>query len=161
MGKMTVGLSISLCFGLMMAVSSVQAGDLTGIVSVIDGDTIEMHGTRIRLHGIDAPEARQTCHKAGKDWRCGKDAAWALEGLVRGKTVACAQRDKDRYGRIVATCRIGRQDIGAWMVEQGWALAFRRYSSEYVVHEARARSGKRGMWAGSFEPPWEWRRTSR
>lgn len=134
-----------------------HAADITGIVSVIDGDTIDMHGTRIRLHGIDAPENRQECERNRKVWRCGQEAAWALDQLVRGKSVACEPRDKDRYGRTIAVCRVGRQDIGAWMVEQGWALAFTRYSDDYVGQETAAKRTKRGMWAGEFVAPWEWR----
>lgn len=131
--------------------------DLVGIVSVIDGDTIEMHGIRIRLHGIDAPESRQECERDGKEWRCGQEAARALDNLAHGKTVKCEPRDRDRYGRTIAVCRIGRQDINAWLVEQGWALAFTRYSDDYIGQEAKARRAKRGIWAGKFAAPWEWR----
>jgi endonuclease YncB( thermonuclease family) len=125
---------------------------------VIDGDTIEIHGQRIRLHGIDAPESRPTCPNAnGGAWRCGQQAALALQDLIGRRTVTCDERDIDRYGRIVAQCQQGDIDIREWLVGQGLALAYRRYSKAYIPTEETASVAKRGMWAGTFEPPWEWR----
>src|SRR4029450_10000064 len=100
----------------MAAFSPANATDLTGRASVIDGDTIEIHGQRIRLFGIDAPESRQTCEAAGQTWRCGQQAALALAEFIDQRTVTCGKRDTDRYGRIVAVCRAGIEDIGAFMV---------------------------------------------
>lgn len=108
------------------------ATDLAGQDSVIDGDTIEIHGQRIRLYGIDAPESGQTCEADGKVYRCGKDAAFALTDKIGRQTVECEDRGRDRYDRVIAICYAGGQDIGAWLVDQGWALAFRRYSLDYV-----------------------------
>lgn len=137
------------------------AETLAGRASVIDGDTIELHGQRIRLHGIDAPEGGQTCETAaGKPWRCGTAAARALDGLTFGKTIVCAPQDIDRYGRIVATCEVAGLDLGGELVEQGLAVAYRSYSRAYVPAEGRARASKRGMWAGRFEMPWDWRRAN-
>jgi endonuclease YncB( thermonuclease family) len=134
-------------------------GRLAGTASVIDGDTIEVHGERIRLHGIDAPESDQTClDAAGQKWRCGQQAALALQDLIGRRTVTCEERDTDRYGRIIGRCTAGGVDIGRWLVAEGLALAYRRYSRDYVAAEEEARAAGRGMWTGTFEPPWEWRR---
>ncbi len=134
---------------------------MTGQASVIDGDTIEIHGQRIRLRGIDAPESGQLCYIGGKRWRCGKDAANVLADLINRRPVTCQERDRDRYGRVVAICRVAGEDLGAWLVGNGLALAYRRYSTAYVPHEGRARLAKAGMWRGAFVPPWEWRRGQR
>lgn len=135
---------------------------LIGPASVIDGDTLEIRGTRIRLHGIDAPESGQTCITAdGQSWRCGQGAALALSDRIGRAPVRCEQTDTDRYGRAIAVCYRGDEDLNAWMVRAGHAVAYRRYSSDYVGEEALARAGKRGLWAGTFERPWDWRRARR
>ena len=137
------------------------AETLAGRASVIDGDTIELHDQRIRLHGIDAPEGGQTCQTAaGKQWRCGTAAARALDGLTFGKTVVCAPQDTDRYGRIVAICKVAGLDLGRDLVEKGLAVAYRSYSRAYVQAEGKARSARRGIWAGRFQMPWDWRRAN-
>lgn len=141
---------------------------IVGRASVIDGDTIEIHGQRIRLWGIDAPESRQTCTRAGQAYRCGQEAATALSDLVSQNTVACVPRGRpDRYRRIVAICTITTwpvrdvrltTDLAESQVVSGRALDYPRYSSgAYARAERAAQSGRRGMWAGEFQPPWEWR----
>lgn len=138
------------------------AETIKGRASVIDGDTIEIHGVRIRLHGIDAPEGRQRCTRNnGSAWRCGKDAAFALADHISGQVVSCQALDRDRYGRVVARCDLGREDVNRWMVRQGWAVAYRRYSRDYLADETAAREARRGIWSGKFELPWIWRRNNR
>ncbi len=110
--------------------------DMTGRARVIDGDTIEVHGQRIRLHGIDAPEGRQLCRLDGNPWQCGKDAANALADKIARRPVTCEDLGRDRYKRIIARCTVAGEDMGEWMVSQGWALAYRRYSLDYVDQEA-------------------------
>lgn len=100
---------------------------IVGQTSVVDGDTLEIHGTRIRLHGIDAPESRQLCDDAaGKAYRCGQRAALALSDKIGRRAVSCEPRDKDRYGRVVAICRAGSTDLNAWLVTEGLAITYRR-----------------------------------
>ncbi len=131
---------------------------MTGTATVIDGDTLEVHGQRIRLHGIDAPESRQLCRLDGTRWQCGKDAANALEDKIARRPVTCEDLGRDRYKRIIGRCTLAGEDINAWMVSQGWALAYRRYSEDYVDEKAEAQAARRGIWAGEFVKPWEWRR---
>ena len=140
-----------------------KAGPLVGVATVIDGDTLEIHGQRIRLHGIDAPESGQTCEDAqAGTYRCGAKAALALADRLGRSPVTCTARDTDRYGRVVAVCRQGDgTDINRWMVEVGYALAYRRYSTDYVAAENVARAARIGFWQGAFVPPWDWRRGTR
>ena len=144
----------------MIAISAVAArGDVvTGRVSVIDGDTLEIRGLRFRLHGIDAPESSQTCKDArGAVYLCGAVAANLLNENIGASNVTCTETDRDRYGRIVAVCRTRGEDLNAWLVGQGLAVAYRKYSADYVTYEDKARAARRGLWAGSFQMPSEYR----
>ena len=123
--------------------SAPAQADITGTASVIDGDTIEIHGQRIRFHGIDAPESRQTCVAGGEVWRCGQQASLALSDFIGRSPVACQEQGKDRYGRIIGACAVRGEDIEAWMVLNGWALAYRKYSLDYARSEER-RVGEEG-----------------
>ena len=139
--------------------SGTSRAHLSGIARVLDGDTIEIGSDRVRLWGIDAPEGRQTCLDGSRRWPCGRRAAQALAGRIDGRSVACEERDHD--GRIIAVCRHGGRDVNAWLVREGWALAYRRYSRAYVKEESAAKAAKRGLWRGEFVPPWDWRRGKR
>ena len=119
-----------------------DTADLTGRASVIDGDTIEVHGQRIRLHGIDAPEGGQTCDDAtGKPYRCGQVAALALADKIGTGTVSCEQRDVDRYGRIVAVCRLDDLDLNAWLVTEGLAIDYPPIQRRRLCRRAGASRG--------------------
>ncbi|MBR0656331.1 thermonuclease family protein [Plastoroseomonas arctica] len=131
---------------------------LRGRAYVVDADTLQIAGTRIRLHGIDAPERDQSCTRAGVAWRCGQQASAALATLLAGRELRCEPRDHDRYDRVVAVCWAGAVDVNHWLVDQGWAVAYRRYSIAYVAAETEARQARRGIWSGSFEPPEDYRR---
>jgi len=147
---------------LILLPSLAYAQDIAGRASVVDGDTLEIHGKRIRLHGIDAPESRQSCRMDdGTIWRCGQQAALSLSDHIGQRTVSCQGKDVDRYKRIVAVCRSGGEDLNAWMVTEGMALAYRRYSTDYVKQEERANLKRRGVWSGEFVAPWDWRRGKR
>jgi hypothetical protein len=126
---------------------------------VIDGDTLDVAGHRVRLFGIDAPEASQSC----ADEPCGRQATQALRSRIRGSPVSCEQRDVDHYGRIVAVCRADGGDLGAWMVGNGWAVAYVEYSTDYVDAERNARLDERGIWqaGNAIEKPWEFRQRQR
>ena len=134
-------------------------GNTAAELIITDGDSLILDGERIRLFGIDAPEGGQRCKDArGLEYDCGASATAALVKIIAGQPVRCDPQDRDRYRRSVSTCYAGNVDIGAEMVRQGHALAFIRYSTRYVGLEAEARAAGRGMWAGTFEPPWDWRR---
>jgi endonuclease YncB( thermonuclease family) len=135
------------------------ADDLVGQASIIDGDTLEIHGTRIRLWGIDAPESSQSCR--GEDslqYRCGAKAANDLDVFVARRPVSCQPRDLDRYGRTVAACSVGDVDLGDWLVRNGLALDWPQYSKgRYGDAQRDAEHAGRGMWAGSYVEPWLYR----
>jgi len=134
---------------------------IAGVASVIDGDTIEVHGQRIRFNGIDAPESSQYCDDAkGFEYPCGRRSAEALDGfLAASKPVRCAFVTWDRYGRFVGDCtRADGASVAAWMVEHGQALDWPKYSNgAYAAQQARAKAAKVGLWVGSFQTPWDWR----
>jgi endonuclease YncB( thermonuclease family) len=138
-----------------------SAADFIGQASIIDGDTIEIHGQRIRLFGIDAPEHDQLCEAAGAQYRCGQQASLALADRIGKQTVDCVPHDVDQYGRVVAVCSAGGEDLNAWMVRQGWALAYRHYSTVYVADEDAAHLAGAGIWRGTFDAPWDWRQGKR
>jgi endonuclease YncB( thermonuclease family) len=129
-----------------------------GIARVIDGDTIEVAGTRIRLEGIDAPEADQQCAQAiGGTWRCGQVATAELQRLAGRSAVRCDGRGTDKYGRMLAICFSGATDINAEMVRRGFAWAFVKYSKIYVVQEAEALSRGIGIWQAPTTTAWDHR----
>lgn len=133
------------------------AGDqpIYGVAIAGDGDSLTIRGERIRLFGIDAPEFDQTCTRGGAQWACGQEAATQLAKLVTGKELRCAPTGKDTFGRIVARCMAGSVDVNRVMVAMGFAVAFRKYSADYVSAEESARTNRRGLWAGTFAMPSE------
>lgn len=147
-------------FALLLALASptaLQAQTYTGNVAVIDGDTIDMAGTRIRLHGIDAVEREQTCTRDTGVWACGKEASATLGNIIRGAPVECTQTDTDRYGRVVAKCFVRSIDLSSAMADAGLAVALPNVTQEYIPDESRARAGARGIWDARFEEPWAYR----
>jgi endonuclease YncB( thermonuclease family) len=132
---------------------------IDGLARVVDGDTLDVAQTRIRLEGIDAPEMAQTCRTAtGESWACGKASAAFLRTLVRAKDIACDATGTDRYRRTLAICFEDGDSINEAMVHAGMAWAFVRYSKEYVAVETDARARKVGVWQGAAEAPWDFRR---
>jgi endonuclease YncB( thermonuclease family) len=131
---------------------------IIGKAWVIDGDTVVISDIHIRLEGIDAPEADQTCTDAdGKSWPCGQTATRELRGLIGGRELTCDKRAEDRYGRTLSVCKLpDGSDVNAWLVQQGWALAT-GFVKTYESEQDEAEAAKRGIWAGTFTPPWKWR----
>jgi endonuclease YncB( thermonuclease family) len=138
---------------------------IVGRASVIDGDTIEISGQRIRFNGIDAPESIQRCNDAsGRSYACGRKSANALdEFLATSRPVTCEFVDWDQYGRFVGNCaRADGTSVQGWLVRNGHALDWPRYShGAFAAQEATARASKLGVWQGDFQKPWEWRAAQR
>ena len=131
---------------------------VSGPARVLDGDTLDVAGTRVRLEGIDAPELGQTCAaRNGGTWRCGSAAAIALERMIGNGPVDCSTQGTDKYGRALALCRAGGRDINADMVRAGLAWAFVKYSSRFVETEAEARRAGVGIWQAVTDPAWTYR----
>lgn len=133
-----------------------------GRASVIDGDTLDLHGRRVRLWGVDAPESRQFCETDAGAERCGQIAANRLDAYLANRPIDCFEQDVDRYGRMVARCEVDGEDLGAWLVREGLALRYERYAGlAYLMEEVAARRARRGVWRGEFQTPEDWRRDQR
>ena len=131
-------------------------------VRVVDGDTIHIGRDKYRLEGIDAPEDRQECLYKGEQWECGKESTKSLRKKIEVTSqIRCEGERKDSYGRILAICFSGEKDINAWMVKNGWALAYVKYSKKYLDEQKYAKKKGLGIWKGQFVLPWDWRRGKR
>lgn len=154
----TLVLLMALGAGLNAGPSAAEPGTVTGAARVVDGDTIEIEGARIRLEGIDAPEATQSCGRPGSGtWACGRAAMRELADLVGSRDVTCESRGVDKYGRMLGVCLAAGRNLNAEMVSRGLAWAFVRYSTTYRREEADARARGVGIWQGEAQPPWEYR----
>ncbi|MDW5313411.1 thermonuclease family protein [Rhizobium sp. PL01] len=128
---------------------------MSGRARVVDGDTLVLDGKRVRLVGIDAPELRQVCQREQGDWPCGIEAKLHLAALIGDAQTTCDADGSDKYGRLLAVCRVSNRDLNAAMVDGGYAIAF----GDYEVEEAVARHKRLGLWAGTFDAPRTWRQT--
>ncbi len=131
----------------------VEKRDVEGITRVTDGDSIEMGSEIIRLRGIDAPEFSQICRMDGLDYACGRRARDALVAMIGKRPVTCSGWERDRYGRLLASCRAGEAELNRELVKAGWAVAYGGFEAE----ERAARTAGAGLWAGSFDRPRDWR----
>jgi endonuclease YncB( thermonuclease family) len=136
----------------------VIANEMIGFPVITDGDTIKISNSRIRLHGIDAPEKKQKCKRNTKKYNCGTVATRALIKKIKKNMVKCmVQKSQDRYKRFIGVCFIGKENLNRWMVRNGYAVAYRRYSKDYILDEEFAKKNKIGLWSGSFLKPEKWR----
>lgn len=134
-----------------------QANIITGPATVIDGDTLDMTGTRIRLLGIDAPESAQSCTREGQNWACGEEATATLREIVATGSLTCTALGTDVYGRTLAVCETPVFDVGREMVRRGMAVTSRDAPADYEAATEIARQMKFGLWLGEFQRPDEWR----
>ncbi|WP_120717344.1 thermonuclease family protein [Tsuneonella amylolytica] len=137
----------------------VSAQTVVGQAGVVDGDTLRVGETTIRLFGIDAPEGRQTCSREGREWPCGEAATGKLRSMIEGKTVVCRGRGFDQFGRTVAVCEAGGVELNRALIAYGWATAFQAYSQDYLADETRAKTARLGIWDSTFLLPADYRRT--
>ena len=139
----------------------VMSSEVLAEVKIIDADTISIKGEKIRLSGIDAPETSQLCLNSKEEsYTCGRRATQQLIQLIasnQSKSVECKYRGSDKYGRLIGNCWVGGIFINSWLVRNGWAMAYRKYSEEFIEEEMDARKKKVGIWNGTFVEPWKWR----
>ena len=151
-----------LVFGLVFLLNlnaKTFAAEISGSVVVTDGDTIKISNNKIRLHGIDAPEKDQKCYKNKKKYNCGTVATKALIKKINKDAVKClTQKNKDRYNRFIGVCFVGQENLNKWMVRNGHAIAYKRYSKDYTLDEVHAKTNKLGLWSGTFLNPEKWRK---
>ena len=131
---------------------------ITKSVKITDGDSIKIGNNRIRLQGIDAPELKQKCKKKNQEYNCGADSKKFLKFLIKDSDLTCKYKELDRYNRILGMCFVKGMNINEQMVENGWALAYRKYNKIFIENENNAKKNLRGIWGGDFEKPWDWRK---
>ena len=148
-------------------VRSENINKISGFAKVVDGDTIKINSKKIRLYGIDAPEKKQKCKKTyltisfmsfTKDYMCGEVSTEKLIKKINKQKLKCNILDVDRYKRLIGECFKRNINLNSWMVSNGYAVAYRKYSKKYVTDEINAKNNKLGIWQGKFEMPWDYRR---
>ncbi len=130
-------------------------------VRIVDGDTIHINKIKYRLHGIDAPEIKQICEINKKKYNCGLKSKDFLHSLIGNQLVRCEQKDVDRYKRVVAECFVENINLNKELVRNGWALAYRHYSKDYILDEEFAAKNSLGIWKGTFIHPKKWRKLNK
>ena len=148
-------------------VRSENINKISGFAKVVDGDTIKINSKKIRLYGIDAPEKKQKCKKTyltisfmsfTKDYMCGEVSTQKLIKKINKQKLNCNILDVDRYKRLIGECFKRNINLNSWMVSNGYAVVYRKYSKKYVSDEINAKNNKLGIWQGKFEMPWDYRR---
>ena len=148
-------------------VKSEEIKEITGYAKIIDGDTIKISNKKIRLYAIDAPEKKQTCKKPyltisvfsfTKSYLCGQVSTNKLTKKINNQIIKCKIKDVDRYNRVIGECYKRNENLNSWLVSNGYAVAYRKYSKKYISDEMNAKNNKLGIWQGNFEMPWDFRR---
>jgi len=150
-----------ICVILFLTSTNSFSKTIIGNARVIDGDTININNNKIRLHGIDAPETKQTCKLDSVDWFCGKQSTEELKKIINNQSVECKVNDIDIYNRYVAICLVNELNLNQWMVKKGWAIAYRYYSTDYIIEEKYARDNKSGIWKSEFLKPYQYRKNNK
>ena len=165
--KILILFAVIISFLFSISILHAEMKKISGPAYVVDGDTIKINGKKIRLSGIDAPEIKQKCKKPylqimfftfQKDYYCGQISKKKLVQKIENKQVQCIISGNDRYKRYLATCLKGKINLNRWMVRNGYALAYRRYSKLYILDENFAKEEKLGLWSGTFTKPEKWRK---
>ena len=154
-------LIFSFFFSLVFCFNHSYGKTIYGKAKIIDGDTIHIGNNKIRLHAIDAPETKQRCIKNGKKWSCGLESTKFLKNLIGNDQIQCNTNGLDRYNRHIGVCYKNNIDLNSEMVINGWAIAYRYYSLDYIKEEEIAKSKKIGIWIGEFEEPYEFRKKNK
>ena len=128
------------------------------IIKIVDGDTIHLNGEKIRFTGIDTPELKQTCVKAGVSDPCGVTARQILIDKIGNNTVECIVEGQDQYKRSLAECFVNKESLSSYLVKKGYAFAYRKYSKKFIKDEDFAKTNKLGMWSMTFKYPWDFRK---
>ena len=129
-------------------------------IKIIDGDTIILNGVKIRFSGIDTPELKQTCLKDDQEVPCGMTAKRLLAEKIGNATVECISEGKDAYKRTLAECFVNGESLSKFLVRSGYAFAYRKYSTKFIKDVEVAKANKLGMWAMTFQYPWDFRKAS-
>jgi|TARA_B110000438_G_C15707941_1_gene604029 endonuclease YncB( thermonuclease family) len=145
----------------LLILITIQVNATASEVKIIDGDTINIDGEKIRFFGIDAPELEQECKKKGKLIKCGLLAKKVLEDIIADNKPLCIKKGKDRYERTIAECFINDISLSKYLVLNGYAFVYKKYSKQYVYHEKRAKILKKGLWSMKFEFPWKFRKNKK
>ena len=127
-------------------------------IKIIDGDTIHLNNEKIRFTGIDTPELKQTCNKNNEIINCGIQARQLLINKIGKNKVNCVKEGKDQYNRILAECFVNDLSLSRFLVREGYAFAYRKYSKKFIEDENFAKNNNMGMWSMKFEYPWDWRK---
>ena len=153
--KIKVFLLISICLIFFLITSFDVKSDKA---KVVDGDTIHLDGQKIRFSGIDTPEINQVCKKNDEIIKCGILAKELLISMIGNNKVKCVNEGVDQYKRILAECFVNNQSLSKYLVREGFAFAYRKYSTKFIEDEDYAKKNKKGMWSMIFEYPWDYRR---